>query len=197
MKRYAALVTLLLPCFAAMTPIDKDKALGNPAAPVKLEVYSDFTCPHCKHFHEDMLPQLMRDYVVNGKIYIIDRAFVLPHPYSREAFAYAIAAARIGKYHPVADALYAQQAAWFATGNVWGAVASALPSPADQKKVQELSKDPGVLAEMDTESRAGAGQGINETPTIVITVGGRAIPLPPAMNNYQLLKSMIDGLLPK
>jgi protein-disulfide isomerase len=197
MKISAALLMVLLPLAAAMTQIDKERAVGNPSAPVKLEVYSDFTCPHCKHFHEEMLPQLMRDYVVNGKMYIIDRAFVLPHEHSREAFAYAIAAARIGKYQPVADALYAQQATWFTTGNVWGTVASALPSPADQKKVQELSKDPGVLAEIETESRAGAGQGINETPTLVITVGTKTYPLPPAMNDYRLLRSMIDGLLPK
>ena len=196
MKLYAALLVALLPLAAAMTQIDKERAAGNPSAPVKLEVYSDFTCPHCKHFHEEELPQLMKDYVVTGKMYIIDRAFVLPHQFSREAFAYAVAAARIGKYHPVADALYAQQANWFTNGNVWGAVASALPSPADQKKVQELSRDPGVLAEIETESRAGANQGINQTPTLVLTVGAKTYPLPPAAD-YRLLKSMIDGLLPK
>ncbi|HUB82273.1 MAG TPA: thioredoxin domain-containing protein [Bryobacteraceae bacterium] len=196
MKLYAALLVALLPLAAAMTQIDKERATGNPSAPVKLEVYSDFTCPHCKHFHEEELPQLMRDYVVPGKMYIIDRAFVLPHQYSREAFAYAVAAARIGKYHAVADALYAQQANWFANGNLWGAVASALPSAAEQKKVQELSRDPGVIAEFETESRAGANQGINETPTLVITVGSKTYPLPPAPD-YRLLKSMIDGILPK
>ena len=115
-KLYAALSVLLLPCMAAMPEIDRNKTLGNPTAPVKIEVFSDFTCPHCKHFHEEVLPQLMKDYVVPGKVYIIDRAFVLPHEHSREAFVYATAAARIGKYHAVADALYAQQATWFASG---------------------------------------------------------------------------------
>jgi protein-disulfide isomerase len=196
MKLKAAMLMALLPCLVAMTAIDKNKAVGNPSAPVKIEVYSDFTCPHCKHFHEEMLPQLMKDYVVPGKVYLIDRAFVLPHQYSREAFAYAVAAARIGKYQPVADALYAQQATWFTTGNVWGVVASALSSPADQKKVQELAKDPDVQAEIDAESRGGAGQGINQTPTLVLTVGGKSYPLPSAPD-YRLLKSMIDGLLPK
>jgi protein-disulfide isomerase len=165
-------------------------------APVKIEVFSDFTCPHCKHFHEEMLPLLMKDYVVPGKVYIIDRAFQLPHEFSREAFAFAIAAARIGKYQPVADALYAKQENWYTNGNIWSVVAGALPSAADQKKVQELSKDPGVLAEIDAESHEGASDGINQTPTLVVTVGGRTYPLPPAPD-YRLLKSMIDGLLPK
>ena len=63
MKLKAAMLMALLPCLVAMTAIDKNKAVGNPSAPVKIEVYSDFTCPHCKHFHEEMLPQLMKDYV--------------------------------------------------------------------------------------------------------------------------------------
>ncbi|MEI9970559.1 MAG: DsbA family protein [Ignavibacteriota bacterium] len=74
---------------------------------MKLEVFSDFTCPHCKHFHEDTLPQLMRDFVGQRKrVYLIDRAFPLTgggHEHSREAFAYSVAAARIGKYPQVAE----------------------------------------------------------------------------------------------
>jgi protein-disulfide isomerase len=197
MKLYAALLLVLLPCLAAIPEVDKNKAVGSPTAPVRLEVFSDFTCPHCRHFHEEVLPQLMKDYVVNGKMYIVDRAFPLQgHNYTREAFAYSVAAARIGKYQPVADALYAQQATWFANGNVWGAVASALPSPADQKKVQELSKDPGVQAEIEAEFREGVDSGVNQTPTLILTAGGKRFPLPPAPD-YRLLKSMIDGLLPK
>jgi len=197
MKLYAALLLVLLPCLAAIPEVDKNKALGSPTAPVRLEVFSDFTCPHCRHFHEEVLPQLMKDYVVNGKMYIVDRAFPLQgHNFTREAFGYSVAAARIGKYQQVADALYAQQANWAVNGNVWGVVASALPSPADQKKVQELSKDAGVQAEIDAEYREGVDSGINQTPTLILTAGGKRFPLPPAPD-YRLLKSMIDGLLPK
>ena len=77
MKLYAALLLVLLPCLAAIPEVDKNKAVGSPTAPVRLEVFSDFTCPHCRHFHEEVLPQLMKDYVVNGKMYIVDRAFPL------------------------------------------------------------------------------------------------------------------------
>ena len=196
MKLYAALLLVLLPCLAAIPEVDKNKAVGSPAAPVRLEVFSDFTCPHCRHFHEEVLPQLMKDYVVNGKMYIVDRAFPLQgHNYTREAFAYSVAAARLGKYQQVADALYAQQASWYANGNVWGVVAGVL-SPADQKKVQELSKDPGVQAEIEAEFREGVDSGVNQTPTLILTAGGKRFPLPPAPD-YRLLKSMIDGLLPK
>ena len=96
----------------------------------------------------------------------------------------------------MADALYAQQATWAIGGNVWAAVASALPSPADQKKVQALAKDPGVLAEIEAEYQEAIAIGLNQTPTLVLTVGGKHYNLPPAPD-YRLLKSMIDGFLPK
>jgi protein-disulfide isomerase len=198
MKLYAAALLVLLPCLAAIPEIDKGKAVGNPTAPVRIEIFSDFTCPHCKILHETELPQLMKDYVVPGKVYIVDRAFPLTgggHEHSREAFAYAVAAARIGKYAAVADALYAQQASWAMNGNVWGTVSSVL-SPADQKKVQALAKDPSVLAEVEAEYQEAVSSGLNQTPTLVITVGTKRTVLPPAPN-YYFLKSMIDEYLPK
>jgi protein-disulfide isomerase len=198
MKLYAAALMVLLPCLAAVPEIDKNKTLGTPSAPVRLEIFGDFACGHCRVLHETMLPQLMRDYVVPGKVYVVDRGFPLNipgHEHSREAFSYAVAAARIGKYQQVADALYAQQATWAVGGNVWATVASALPSPADQKKVQALAKDPGVLAEIEAEYQEAVSMGINETPTLIVTAAGKRYTLPNP--DYRLLKSMIDGFLPK
>ena len=77
MKRYVAALMVLLPCLAAVPPIDKNKTLGVATAPVQIEIFSDFTCPHCKALHETVLPQLMKDYVNAGKVYIIDRSFPL------------------------------------------------------------------------------------------------------------------------
>ncbi len=37
---------------------------------------------------------------------------------------------------------------------------------------------------------------MNQTPTLILTVNGKTYNLPPAPD-YRLLKSMIDGLLPK
>jgi len=196
MKLYAAALLVLLPCLAAIPEVDKAKTLGNPTAPVRIEIFSDFSCPHCKVLHEGTLPLLMTEYVVPGKVYIVDRAFPLNgYKFSREAFGYAVAAARIGKYQQVAVALFAKQNDWNIAGNVWPVVAAVL-SPAEQKKVQELAKDPGVLAEIEAELQEGLAAGVNSTPTMIVTAGSKRYPLPPAPN-YTLLKSMIDGLLPK
>jgi protein-disulfide isomerase len=199
MKHFAVAMVVLLPCLAAIPEIDKGKTLGDPAAPVRIEVFSDFTCPHCRVLHEEMLPLLMKDFIIPRKLYLVDRAFPLTgpgHEHSREAFAYAVAAARIGKYQEVADALYANQADWALHGNVWETVASVIKNPADQKRIRELSRDPGVLAEIESEYQEAVQSGLNQTPMMILTARGKRIPLPP-LPNYEFLKQMINGYLPK
>jgi protein-disulfide isomerase len=53
------------------------QVMGDPNAPVTLEVYSDFQCPACRTFAEDSEPLLRETYVVNGTLKIIykDAAF--------------------------------------------------------------------------------------------------------------------------
>jgi protein-disulfide isomerase len=199
MKLLTVALVALLPCLAATPEVDKGKALGSPTAPIRMEIFSDFTCPHCRALHEETLPLLMKDYIVSGKLYLIDRAFPLTgpgHQYSREAFGYAVAAARIGKYTEVADALYAHQQTWALAGNVWDCVAAVIKNPADQKKIKDLSKDPGVLAEIEAEYQEGIQAGVNQTPTMIVSAGGKRYPVPPA-TSYDLLRQLLNGFLPK
>ena len=196
MKLYTIALVALLPCMAATPDVDKGKALGSPTAPLRMEIFGDFTCGHCRALHEETLPQLMKDYVVSGKLYIVDRAFPLTgpeHQYSREAFGYAVAAARIGKYQEVADALYAHQLTWAQAGNVWDCVTAVIKNPAEQKKLKELSKDPGVLAEIEAEYQEGVQAGVNQTPTMIVTAGGKRYPVPPGAS-YELLRSLLNDL---
>ena len=179
---------------ATVAGVDPNKAAGSPSAPIAIEIFSDFECPSCKTFHETVLPELMSHYVIPGKVFVASFEFPLPmHRYSREAAAYAAAASRVGMYAPVADALFRAQQSWSVTGKVWEAVAGVL-TPAQQKKVQALAKDPGVLAEVDKDVAMGHAVPVNETPTIVVIRGPRRIPLPGGLLRYELLKQLLDDL---
>ena len=126
---------------AATIDAPKGKTMGLPTAPIVLELYSDFMCPHCKHLHEDILPSIITDFVKTGKAYLIFREFPLDipqHVYSRPAANYATAAARVGKYQQVSDVLFKTQTQWGVNGKVWETVASAL-TPEEQKKVQNMT----------------------------------------------------------
>jgi hypothetical protein len=38
----------------------QEQILGDPGAPVTIIEYSSLTCPHCAHFHTDILPEQRR-----------------------------------------------------------------------------------------------------------------------------------------
>jgi protein-disulfide isomerase len=196
MKLVAFLPAAVWVSLAATPNIDTAKAVGNPAAPVTIEVFSSFDCSHCKELHEEVLPQLVRDYVSRGKVYLANREFpLISHPYAREAATYATAAARIGKYRQVANALFDKQATWAVNGQVWLTVASVLTLP-EQKQVQALAKDPGVVAEVQRDLDQGMAAGINQTPTLFIIRAGQRVPVV-GTPRYELLRGYLDKLLSK
>ena len=196
MKTLTVALLALLPVLAAVPEPDKGKSYGKPEAPVMVEVFSAFTCPHCKMFHDQILPLLIRDFANTGKIYLVNRDFPLTgpgHAFGRAAHAYGNAAARIGKYPQVAAAMWADQANWSVSGKIFESFAKIL-TPADQQKVQALFKDPGVNGEVQREVDEGVAAGITSTPTLVVTKGIRRFPVPRA-DNYNLLKSLLDDML--
>jgi protein-disulfide isomerase len=199
MKLFAIAVAALLPCLAAslgLGDVEKAKSIGNPAAPVRIDVYSDFQCPACKGFHENLLPTIIKDYVVPGKVYIVSHEFPLTmHQYSREAAGYAVAATQVGKYQQVSDALFKIQAVWSTNGKVWDTVAAVL-TPAEQKKVQALAKDPSVFDQIKQDMDAGNMLRIDQTPTIFVSKGAKRYPYAgPNPGNYMFLQALINDLL--
>src|SRR5450756_2303135 len=135
MKMFALALALMIPCLAAGP---EGKSVGNPAAPLRMDLFDDFTCPHCKMLHEQILPRIMADYVTPGKAYLVFHEFTLTgqgHEHSKTASMYAAAAARVGKYQQVCDALFLTQSSWAMSGKVWETVSPAL-TPVEQKKVQ-------------------------------------------------------------
>lgn len=191
----APIVALMLPGLASA---QEGKHLGNPSAPMRMDLWDDFTCPHCKMLHEQILSKIEADYVTPGKAYLVFHEFTLTgpgHEHSKTASMYAAAAARIGKYGKVADALFATQASWAMSGKVWDAVAPAL-TPAEQKKVQALMNDPSIAAEVQKDLDLGVAANVDRTPTLVMTHNGKKTPWS-YWGDYGLFKSTADMLLSK
>lgn len=87
-----------------------EQALGDPGAPVTIIEYSSLTCPHCAHFHIDILPQLKERYIVPGKVRMIYRDF----PLDENALAAAALAHCAGtdRYFSFLDVLFQTQSTW-------------------------------------------------------------------------------------
>jgi protein-disulfide isomerase len=191
---------LLLPLLFAATALfaaDSDRSVGSPTAPVTLEVFSDFQCPHCARLHFGALKEALTDCVASGKVRIVFRDFPLSqHPFARKAAQYADAAARIGRYERVCDTLFRTQDAWGATGDVDGAVAKEL-TPAEMTKLRKILTDLKTMAEINREIDADMALGqkipLSETPTMILSGGGKKYPVVGDVR-YDLLRQLINTL---
>jgi protein-disulfide isomerase len=54
-----------------------DHVLGDPKAPITLIEYASFTCPHCAHFHTQVLPEIKKKWIDTGKVKLVYRDFPL------------------------------------------------------------------------------------------------------------------------
>lgn len=173
------------------------KAIGNPNAPITMEVFGDFQCPACRAFFETTVKQVIDDYVIPGKVYLVHRDFPLEmHPYARQAARLANAAAEFGKFEAMERALYDHQDDWSAKGNIDEVIASYFP-PAEFKKFQAFESQhiSEINASIERDRAAGNQRNVNQTPTIYITSHGKTEALPGGGVDYKLLKSYFDYLL--
>jgi len=176
---------------SASAPI---KASGSPSAPIRLEVYSDFQCPHCKKMYFDVFKPLMDDYVSKGKVYLVHHEFPLPiHAHAFEAACLACAAHRIGKYEQVCDAMFRDQEAWAVSGKVGDSACSVL-TPDEAKQLRRLAKDPSVEAEIQEDVKAGQTEGVKGTPTAILVYRLHTYPVPTG-TSYPVLRRFIEQLL--
>jgi protein-disulfide isomerase len=90
-----------------------DRPLGNTMAPVKIYEYASLTCGHCAAFHANGFKFLKEKYIDAGKVFYVKREFPLD-PLAAAGFMLAHCAGD-GKYHPMVDLLFTQQATWTRT----------------------------------------------------------------------------------
>jgi protein-disulfide isomerase len=51
--------------------------LGDPNAPVKIDVFEDFRCSACMNYTQNYEPQIIQNYVATGKVYYTFHSFIV------------------------------------------------------------------------------------------------------------------------
>jgi protein-disulfide isomerase len=195
-----ALVLLLAPSFATnaaqtspVPDVDPHVASGSKSAPIVMEVFSDFQCPACKTLFMTTNRQVLDNYVSTGKVYLVHRDFPLPmHAHSQVAAQYSRAAAQIGKFEPVEQALFQNQEKWEQSGDVDGTVAAVLSST-EMTKVRALVKAGTPNAAIQKDVALGRVYNVNQTPTTIFHAKGQTFPYAGVMS-YEILKNFLDQL---
>jgi protein-disulfide isomerase len=146
------------------TPVAPNEHIrGNPSAPVTLVEYGDYECPFCGQAHAVVLEGLRR---MRDTVRFVFRNFPIAeiHPHALQAAQAAEAAGAQGKFWPMHDLLFVNQAAL---------------TPHDLLRyAHELDLDiarftgeieTGVhLEKVRADFRSGVRSGVNGTPTFFI-----------------------------
>jgi protein-disulfide isomerase len=145
--------------------------LGENNAPVKVQVFSSFTCPHCANFHFTIVPKIEKEFIDSGKVQLIFVDFPLDQA--------ALNASKLlhcidkNKQIDFMDAIYKNQTQWTQASNI----------NEINNNLKKIYKDLGIslekfdhcLINVDIEDKILNGRieatkkySIKSTPTIVI-----------------------------
>ncbi|HEY3523544.1 MAG TPA: thioredoxin domain-containing protein [Candidatus Limnocylindrales bacterium] len=175
---------------------DTPGQLGDPNAPIQMEITEDFQCPICGRFTHEELPQLVDDFVRPGLVHLIvhDVAFLdYTGTESLDAATAAACAGAQGRYWEYHDWLYANQ-----HGEREGAFAPdrlrqiAQRIDLDMTTWGSCASAASEKAKVTATTNEQVSRGINSTPTFVIN-GGQPIP---GLPTYAQLSSYLRSLLP-
>jgi protein-disulfide isomerase len=88
----------------------RDIVMGSNDAPLTIIEYASMTCPGCAHVHENVLPELKKNYVEKGLVRYVFREF----PIDQLALAASVLTRCVSQdaYHPFVATLYSQQRTW-------------------------------------------------------------------------------------
>jgi protein-disulfide isomerase len=160
-------------------PMEDGRAIGDPNAPVTIEVYEDFQCPACKNFSEEIEPQIVDTYVSTGDVYYIFRHFPFldnraPRNESDQAANASMCAAEQDQFWHYHDTLFAN---W--DGENQGAfndnrlVAFAESVGLDMPEFNPCFNQNRYRDEIETDLATGTAVGVTGTPSVLIN--GRII----------------------
>ena len=142
--------------------------IGDPDAPVRLTEYASMTCPHCRTFHRDVLPEIKARYLDTGRASYALREFPFD-PRAMAAFMLARCAPE-RHYHATIDLLFEQQDEWSRAENAVGALWDAVRIAGFSREEFEACLNDGELQRKITAIQA-RGQnkfGVNAVPAMFV-----------------------------
>ncbi|HMK65846.1 MAG TPA: thioredoxin domain-containing protein [Thermodesulfobacteriota bacterium] len=195
---FMAALTLspFLPAQTVPSPVEGFCLSGNPGAPVRLEIYSDYQCPSCREFYLATIVPLLRDYSRQNKICFLYHDFPLKiHKYAIGASRISVAARKMGReqWLRVSEALYADQAKWSIDGKPEMAAARVLSSE-EMTRLKKILEDPSVDTLLNKEIEEAQKRQVNSTPTFFLWVEGREQKIVGGVS-YAVLKNHLDRIL--
>ena len=164
--------------------------LGRVDAPVKLILFENFLCEHCKAFEEGVFPRIKSDYIDTGQV----QAYYVNLAWGAESATTAGLAGECAyrqdelAFWEYKRALYAAQddhdGAWATTDNL-AAIAESVPA-LDAAELRACLEEGRYLSEVQRDLELGDLVGVRGTPSIVVGTQGFEAP------SYETLADAIE-----
>lgn len=167
--------------------------LGSNEAPVKIVEFGDFKCPACKNVNSIIKPQLVEDFVNQGKasFYFVNLPFLGPDSYTAALAAQSVYHQNEEDYWTYFDAIYNNQGdettVW-ATADALVEIAKLANVSVDYDLLKKDIEEQTYAAEVDAQYAKGDGIGVNSTPTLFIN----GVQYKDNIGDYAKLKQAIE-----
>lgn len=139
-------------------------ALGSASAAITIIEFSDYQCPYCRRFHEEVLPALRQAYIDTGKVQLIFKDFPLStHSEAMPAALAGRCAAAQGKFWPMNELLFSQNKL---EATVYPRLAQTLNL--DVEAFKKCMQNPALRQTVQRDRNQARGLNINSTPSFLI-----------------------------
>ena len=144
-----------------------DHVMGDAKAPITLIEYASFTCPHCAHFHTQILPEIKKKWIDTGKVKLIYRDFPLDQVAAKAA---QIAECTPNdRYFGVIDLIFRGQPTWATSSDPIAELAKPLRiAGMGENEIKACLANEAKANEVVADFKGGETLGVNSTPTLFI-----------------------------
>jgi protein-disulfide isomerase len=131
---------------------------------------SDFQCPYCKRWHDEVYPVIKREYVDKGLVRMAYLQFPLDmHPHAEPAAVASMCAAEQNRFWPVHDKLFQTQDRW---KNLQSSViyfdSLAVAAGVDAKRWRDCVREGHVRRIVNADMARAMNFGVRSTPTFLV-----------------------------
>lgn len=148
-----------------------EKAIGNREAPLKINVFTSLTCPHCTNAHTQLLPYLKEKYVATNEAIIILNDFPID---PRAMTASLISRCLSGDaYYAFIETLFENQRSWAVANDVQEAILPyAKLAGLNEEDMIACATDSSAMKEIIRQRNLAIMRyNIHATPTFVLQLG--------------------------
>lgn len=171
--------------------------VGKANAPVTMAYWYDYQCPFCKRNEEEVMPQIVKDYVDTGKVKIVFKDFQFLSEDSQRLgkVSRAVWDTAPDKFYAWHKAVYDNQGTentgWATDAKILSITTGVLGAADAQKVMQLAVKNADAYQKaMDADKAEGGSMGVNGTPGTII--GKQLIS---GAQPYEAFKVAIDAVL--